>query len=709
MSNAQKADLDQLLNSLQDRRSPQYHKFLSPEQYAARFGMNQADIAQVIGWLERNGFSNIEVARSHTWIGFNGSAAQVQSAFQTTIRHYLVDGEAHFANAGDPILPKALEGMVLGIRGLHNFQMQPLSHEWQPRLTDSIGSTFLAPDDWQTIYDVKPLYGAGWDGSPLNTGPVLCGATPCSIVVVGQTDVQASDLAAFRTASNLSPKAVTVLIPSYSLDPGYQSGDENESDLDLEWSNAIAPNASVLFVTTDFTSNNGVVDSEAYAIDNNVAAIMSISYGICESYLGSAEVNSREALHQQAAAQGMTVVAASGDSGPANCSRTDYPVTTAPSVLFPASSPYVTAVGGTTLKGEGYPYWSTSNNVSNGSALQYMPEQVWNDSNAYFTPLASGGGASALFTKPSWQIGSGVPADGQRDLPDISLAASPFQSGYLYCPHSYCVSGFLGATLYLRTIGGTSAGAPTFAGVLALLVQKTGSRLGNINQNLYTVAESAPAAFHDITVGSNFVSCALEAPGCDSGQFGYNAGAGYDQATGLGSIDSFNLVEQWGADIQLSASLATVNLSAGTSTTTTLTVAPVQGFTGPVTLGCSVSSSLANVTCSAAPHTVNTSGTATLTITAGGSAQAFPFSETTPLWPPLVLSVLLLLLRKPKKLYLWSTAAAFTILLFAAVSCGGGSSSGTPTPRSVPESGNIMVTATSGQIRNQILIAVSVQ
>ncbi len=715
---AQQADLEQFLKAVQDRRSRQYHKFLTPEQFGDRFGLNLAELARIAEWLEANGFSHVEIARGRTSIGFNGTAGQVENTFHTAIHKYVVNGETHFANATNPELPKALEGFALSLSGLHNFHLKP-SIRATPRFTSPSGSNFLAPDDWATIYDVKALYGAGWDGSPLNSGSTTCGGSACSIAVVGQSDVQASDLAAFRSAAHLPAKAVTVLIPPFAIDPGFQSGDEGESDLDLEWSNAIAPNASVVFVTTDFTVDSGVVDSIFYGIDNDIAPIMTISYGVCEADWPSSDLAAQTLLYQQANAQGMTVVAASGDLGAADCDNyipatggPDYPATLGLAVNFPASSANVTGVGGTTLEEAGPPYWSTTNNVSNGSALSYIPEDAWNDSVNYGALSASGGGASSLFAKPGWQAGPGVPADGARDVPDIALAASPYSIPYLVCGHSFCVNGFVSANSSIELAGGTSAGAPTFAGVLALLLQKQGTPLGNINPNLYVLAQAAPDAFHDITFGSNVVACVIGTPDCnDAGSLGYSAGVGYDQATGLGSIDAFNLVEEWSADIQMTASPIAVTVSAGASATASVTVAPLQGFSGDISFGCTVGSGLANVSCSVPSSTVNTSGTTMVTISAGSTAGVGRWRRQ--IWPPLGLGAVIMLWamiftkRRQRTLYAWG-AIGVAALTLAVVSCGGGSGSGASGPVGVYETGNIIVTATSGQIRNQVLIAVTV-
>ena len=732
LSSAQQADLNQFLVSVQDRRSASYHKFLTPEQYAARFGVNDADIAKVTSWLASNGFTNLQVARSKTWIAFNGSAGEVASAFHTAIHKYSLNGEAHFANATDPQLPKALQGMVLGVSGLHNFHMK--AHvRLRPRLTSSqTGNTFLAPGDWATIYDVQPLYGAGFDGSPLSTSGTACGGTPCSIVVVGQSDVLPTDLAAFRAAAGLPAKTITVVVPPYDRDPGVVIGDEGESDLDLEWSNGIAKNANVLFVTADATIDNGVEDSITYAIDNNVAPILSTSYGLCEPEETLADMASQSSLFAQANAQGMTVVSASGDAGAADCD-TGYPATLGLAVDFPASSPYVTGVGGTTLTvanttAGGYWAPATSSLIDNvNSALKYIPETVWNDTAADVASgapqlAAGGGGVSTVYTKPTWQVGTGVPADGYRDVPDIALAASPNQNGLLICGDGWCTNGFrdgIVTTGSFDVYGGTSAGAPTFAGVLAMLVQKNGTPLGNINQNLYTVAGAVSNAFHDITTGNNIVPCTISTTNCTTGSFGFTAGTGYDQASGWGSIDAYNLVDQWGADIQISSNPTSATVQPGASTTATITVGSIRGFSGTVSFTCAVPSSLAGVTCSVPSTTVSTSGTTTVTISAASTAGSplwRNFRGLPPTGPGLLLLALMLaatsyMLRKQRLVYAWG-AAALLVCLLGAVSCGGGSSSGSSsgggTTTTPSETGNIIVTATSGLIKNQVGITVTV-
>jgi len=604
-------------------------------------------------------------------------------------------------------LPKALQGMAQSVRGLHNFSMKPRIRRLQPQFTSSTsGRTFLAPDDWATIYDVKPLYGQGLDG------------TGVTIAVVGQSDVNLSDLRNFRTAAGMPAKDPTVIFAG--ADPGHVSGDEGESDLDLEWSGSIAKNANILFYTADTKTGNGVVDSITSAINDNKAAVLSISYSLCEIDTPSAEFNMQSALYAQANAQGITIVAAAGDEGAADCDSGAV-ASRGLAVGFPASSQYVTGVGGTRFNEGGGTYWNTANNSGNGSAISYIPEIVWNDG----TQSATGGGASILVTKPSWQTGVGVPNDSVRDVPDVAFTASPAHDGVLICQPPptttpsvlTCVNGFRNSDNGLNVVGGTSAGAPPLAGVVALLVQKTGGRVGNINPNLYSLAAISTNAFHDIVSGNNIVTCKIGSTNCSaSGQVGYSAGVGYDQATGLGSLDVYNLVQEWSGDYQVTISPATLTVARGGSGTATTTITAQSKFSGTIAFTCSVASPLTNVTCSI-PGTVSRSGTTTLTITAGSTARTpfrRVFREMPPLSPWWLLATLALATvaygsRKQRAAYRWGTVA-ISVLMLGAIGCGGGSSNGSSTGAiSTSETGTVKVTATSGQLVNTATISVTVQ
>lgn len=540
MSSQEQGDLEQLLRQQQTPGSAEYHHFLTPEEFGARFGPNSDDLAKVSSWLAAQGFSDIEPARSRTFIQFSGTVAQASSAFHTNIHRYLVDGESHFANSTDPEIPKALDGLLQSIGGLNDFRPTPRAiRRPQPNFTSSIsGNHFLTPGDLAVINNIQPLYQSGLDGSGVK------------IAVVGQSDILLSDIRAFRAAAGLPAKDPTIVL--VGTDPGRKSGDETESDLDIEWAGAIAPNATVLFVTATDVST-----SIRYVIDQNLASVLSISYGLCEAAVSRAQSRTDAAQYAQANAQGITVVAASGDSGAAGCD-TSYPARQGISVDLPAAYPNVTGVGGTRFNEGSGSYWNSSNSGSGASALSYIPEVAWNDSSASAGLSSGGGGASVYMSKPSWQTGTGVPNDGARDVPDIALPASPNHDGYLICSSGNCVNGFRNTDSSLFVIGGTSCGAPVFAGIAALLVQSQGPQ-GNVNPNLYTLARRTSDVFHDVIAGNNIVTCRVNSRSCTSGSFGYSAGPGYDQVTGLGSVDAYHLITEW---IGPTATAATANSNA---------------------------------------------------------------------------------------------------------------------------------------------------
>lgn len=532
---AQQADLNALLQAQQDPASPDYHKWLTPEEFADRFGMNAADLETVSSWLGGQGFRIDEVGRARSWIAFSGTAGQAESAFNTELHEYLVDGVRHFAPAVEPSVPAALGNVVSGFSGLHDFRMQPRLRARRARFTSNLtGSHFLAPDDVATIYDIHSLYSSGIDG------------TGQTIAVMGQTDILMSDIATFRLNAGLPANSPTVILVPGSGDPGISENDLPEADLDLEWSGAIAPKASLIYVN----SGNGAFDSLQYAIDKQLAPVVSISYGDCEPNFSTSEIDLLVSLGQQANAQGMTILAPSGDAGATDCDG-DFSnrqlAQLGLNVDLPGSLPYSTSVGGTTLFDVAGNYWSASNNGNNGSAVSYIPEVPWNDTLVFAVQglAGGGGGKSVSFSKPSWQAAAGVPNDGARDVPDISLSASDYD-GYLICSGGSCVNGFRASDSTLFVVSGTSATTQEFAGIVALLNQRMGTPQGNVNTGMYKLAQTAPTAFHDITTGGNWMPCkagSLNCPG--GGLIGYSAGRGYDLVTGIGSIDAFKLVTEW--------------------------------------------------------------------------------------------------------------------------------------------------------------------
>jgi uncharacterized protein (TIGR03437 family) len=519
-SAAQQSDLQQLLLQQRDPANPNYRHWLTPEQYGARFGATDSQIGQFTSWLQSQGFTNVQVGKSRTFITFNGTAAQAQSALHTEIHRYLVNGQVRYANVSAPSLPASLAGMTAGFLGLHDFHMQPrFKSPAHPELTSGSGSHRIGPDDFAAIYNVAPLYAAGVDGAGM------------SIAVVGQTAILESDIQAFRKNFSLSsPNLQQILVPTRP-DPGISAPDLPEASLDVEWAGAVARNATVVYVYSD-----DVIQSLLYAIDQNLAPVISMSYGACEPS-DLIDLPSYQQMAQQANSQGQTWLAASGDNGAGDCEDLGALLAqNGPAVDIPAGIPEVTGMGGTVLNDSGGSYWD-----ANGTAVGYIPEAVWND-----TPLggglaSSGGGASMFFPRPAWQSAPGVPGDSARHVPDLSFSASPDHDGYYF--YSMGRPG---------TVGGTSVAAPTMAGVVALLnhyLTSTGihnqAGLGNINPDLYRLAQNAPAVFHDVTIGNNDVPCASGSPGCSNGTFGVSAGAGYDAVSGLGSVDASSLAHQW--------------------------------------------------------------------------------------------------------------------------------------------------------------------
>lgn len=557
----QAAELEQLLEDQRNPLSPEYQHWLSPEEYGERFGVTQNDLARLTAWLEAESFIVDQVARGRNWIAFSGAAAQVETAFRTELRRYESEGEMHFANATEPSVPAALAGVIEAVHGLDDFRLKPSrARRITADFNASSGTHYLAPDDLATIYNIAPLFKAGFDG----TGQKLA--------IVGQTAINLADIRGFRSYFGLPANDPQLVL--YGANPGISPNDQVEANLDLEWAGAVARKATIVYV---YSQN--VIGSLQYAIDQNLAPVISMSYGGCES----GNLAAFRSLAQQANAQGITWMNSSGDTGAAGC---DYQVSMAshgPAVIYPADIPEVTAVGGTEFAESGNTGWASQNGATANSATGYLPEKAWNDTGLGSGIWATGGGASVVFPKPWWQTGPGVPNDHARDVPDISLTASGAHDGYLI----YANGG-------LESVGGTSASSPAFAGIVALINQYVVTKgmqskpgLGNINPNLYSLAQNTTGIIHDITAGDNIVPCASGTTGCPSSRsFGFKAGVGYDLVTGLGSVDAYNLVTRWanapagvGTTMTMAANPASI-ASAG-STTLTATITSVSGSTPP--------------------------------------------------------------------------------------------------------------------------------
>jgi hypothetical protein len=531
---AQEDALARLLTEQQNNSSERYHKWLTSEEYATEFGLSPDDIERVAAWLEGQGFRVEYRANDRDFIAFSGTADQVRNTFHTEIHRYTIRGESHYSNATAPSVPEALGDVVLSLQGLTDVHPQPRVMRGKPAVTlhpnedNGDGTESLAPDDIATIYDIAPLYQRGINGAGQ------------SIAVLGGSSINLNDIRAFRSHYNL-PGADPQIIECCGPDPGETMDDaELEADLDVEWSSAVARGANIILV---FALNP--IDTVQYVVDNKVAPVVSESFGVCEkgAVAMGLSFDTYRSLAQAANAKGMTWLGASGDSGAADCdSSNNSEAALGLAVEFPASIPEVTGVGGTEFNEGIGTYWSGTNGADLGSALGHISEMAWNDTPQAGQLCASGGGPSSFFSKPSWQTGTGVPADGMRDVPDVSLTASPVHDPY----NVFTIDPSTGQSIE-TVVGGTSASAPVFAGIVALLNQSLAQAgqgtAGNINPELYALA-GRPGVFHDITTGNNTVPCSI-GPNCGSGSYGYLAGPGYDLVTGLGSVDAYEMVACW--------------------------------------------------------------------------------------------------------------------------------------------------------------------
>jgi len=642
----QEAALEKFMAGQQDAKSPNYHRWLDPEEFGKLYGPSDADISMVANWLQNHGFEIYRVSNGRVTIEFSGTAAQVNETFHTEMHRFLVDGVEHIANDRDPEIPAALAPVIAGVASLHDFfprhqsefgrfvkrnlktgKFTPLDEGEDgptPFFTYGSGPAHedISPYDFAIIYNLLPAWNAGIDG----TGE--------TVAIAGLSDIVQADVDTFRKSFDLP--ASTVQQVHNGADPGL-NGAQGENSLDVEWSGAAAKGAAIMLVVSATTATTyGGQLSASYIVDTKlvngkVAPIMSASYGNCEIGLGTAGNAALNGIYQQGAAEGISIFISSGDQGSTGCDNSDAagpnPAVYGLQVNGWASSPYVTAVGGTDFNWNKSTnqstYWNATNNpVTGASAKGYIPELPWNstcastwllaqttaanseavceadDSYSFLQPLVKvtggSGGVSACTTstggmfascaggyaKPAWQTGVGVPADGKRDLPDVSLFASDgwpngtalVGSAYLFCmssltPDKSC--NYSSSTdLVYEESGGTSISSPAMAGIMAMVLQSvSGAAQGLANPMLYKLAAKESAAscnsntvaggnscvFYDITSGTNAQVCKTGSRNCVTNKSGdtlgvvsgYSSTTGFDLTTGLGSVNASNLVTAW--------------------------------------------------------------------------------------------------------------------------------------------------------------------
>ena len=672
-SPVQESALQQLIHDEHTPGTASYHKWLTPGQFAQQFGPSDQDVATLEAWLESKGFNVEKINAGKQTIEISGNVAQFRNAFHAQIHKYMVEGQTHYANSTDPQIPAALAPVFGGFASLNNFQLKHFSHllgkatydaktnRATPQWTygTSTAVTFvLAPSDFAVQYDL-PAAASGIDG------------TGQTIAIVNESNINIALVNQFRSLFGLPPNPPQVIIDGN--DPGVdginnpdgENGASTEAYLDVEWAGAVAPKATIDFVIgADTALESGLILAAEHAVYGNIAPVLSLSFGACEQDLGSGNTFLSN-LWEQAAAQGITVAVSTGDSGSASCDndQTQYYAVNGLAVSGYASTPYNVAVGGTDFYYSDYAtgaasiatYWNTAASQTPSTSIikAPIPEQPWNDSqyglNAedFYTQNGSsattiaggGGGASSAavcstsynssgtcagtlsgYPKPAWQTGTGVPADKVRDIPDVSLFSA---DGWNYSYYPICAgdgdcqtpSG--GNLVQITGVGGTSAAAPSFAGIMALVNQEYG-RQGQAGFVLYPLAAQFPAAFHDVTVGTNAEPCAfsstsssltLPTPNCNSvpnpitvtdpnlgaateGELaGYSATAGYDTATGLGSVDASVLISDWGSvkftSTNVTLTPSETSFAHGTAISINGSVAPTSGSgtaTGTVAL-----------------------------------------------------------------------------------------------------------------------------
>jgi subtilase family serine protease len=637
----QELAVQEFIDALHNPGSPNFHKWLTAAEFGARFGASQADIDAITGWLQSHGLTVHSVYPSGMVMDFSGTAGQVGAAFHTEIHYLEVNGQRHIANMSDPRIPEGLAPVVAGVVSMHDFRPHTMSRRRAEYTFASGGTTYrtVVPADLATIYNLNPLFSAGIAGQ---------GQT---IVVVEDTDLySASDWTTFRSTFGLATYTTGSLATVHPApasgtnnctDPGVPSGgDDGEAILDAEWASAAAPGAAVQVAACADTRTTfgGLIAVQNLINSSKPPAIVSMSYGECEAENGATANAAYNSAFQQAAGEGVSVFVSAGDEGAASCDAGAAGATHGIGVSAFASTPYNVAVGGTdfgdTYAGTNSTYWNSTNASTDGSAKSYVPEIPWNDScagsllashykfsttygSAGFcgsttatqddfqvvaagsggpsgcatgTPSTSGvvGGSCKGYAKPSWQSGL-TPADGVRDIPDVSLFAADGVWGhyYVFCWSNKRAGGAActGAPSGWAGGGGTSFSSPILAGIQALVNQHVGSRQGNPNAVYYQLAatrscnssSASPTAnscvFYNVTQGDNDVNCGgtvdcygAATSSSGSGHHGsggssssngalstsstsylpaYRSSAGWNFATGIGSINAYNLVMNW--------------------------------------------------------------------------------------------------------------------------------------------------------------------
>jgi hypothetical protein len=621
-SPSQTSAFQKVLSAQLDKHSPMYHVWLTPEEIGRRFGRTDEELTSVARWLRSQGLTAESISPGKTSIAFSGSVENVERAFRTKIHRFRHARGEYVANVDNPKIPAELSPLVSGLAQLSTYAPRsyrakaepgaflPRSGHFartgivplRPQFTSGSGMLFLTPADAATMYDSPNAYNAASSSTKNITG------TGVVIGVAGVAAIDSNTVTNYRVrflnGDNSAP-LITNIDESATFGPA-----TNEGYLDLEVAGGMAPGATMHYYTAD-VSDGGVLTVLERVAQENVVDTLVLSFGLCEYEMTTSQNDAVRQLMEQLSAQGITVVVSTGDSGSAGCDDPDSESMASKGLQVNgfASTPYNIAVGGTDTAGLLSRFSAYVDVPGNPSGLyrsvrSYIPESTWNDSpdidlllsdnttagivDDQTNIFAGGGGLSSCSTnksvlnrdssvlqgscsggyaKPTWQRGFGVPVDGSRAVPDVSLMAG---NGVDLGTWLVCVddtdqySGFPSnctdqrdGQFYFVGFGGTSTSAAAFAGVLAIVQESLGGpghRMGtDAAKTLYDLYNSsyAPLVFHDITDGNNSVYCAMGSSNCAQNDAGYNflsgydAGVGYDLSTGLGSVDVTMLVDHW--------------------------------------------------------------------------------------------------------------------------------------------------------------------
>ena len=618
----QEAALQSYLESVQNPASPDYRKFLSPDEFGQRYGLSDADLAALQTWLQSHGFSIDKVNRGRTAIEFSGTVGQVAQTFHTSIHRFLIGGAEHWANTSEPLVPSALAQVVAGVSSLNDFKPRPHTvmgptgkwdpalHRFAPELTITSGglqTLFVVPGDAATIYDSPNSFNTHFLSSQ-----TAYDGTGVTIGIAGTTFLNDAGPNFYRSIFGLGALGGPSTVYDGNQQNMSSTADETEAILDTEVSNGLAPGAGVVYYAAGDTEfQSGLFLAIYRAIDDNKVDILSVSYGACEAALGAAGNAQILNAWEQAAAQGITVTVSTGDSGSAGCdnANTETVATSGLAVNGLASTPYNIAVGGTdfdVLSKSFSNYVSSTDSANYTSALSYIPENPWNNSPltngllAANTPdktgsgatdiVAGGGGASSAGNGGLTGYGEAPVAgalapsnvDAVRDIPDVSLLAANGRYGAVWavCIGTDCSQG----SSFQRFTA--LAGRLLRPRPLRACWPLSNKRLRPLpawdrpTKFLYKLAQTNPSAFHQIATGNNSVYCTSGSPNCGSNSFlsGYNAGSNYNLATGLGSVDMTVMANSWGANAltptSTTLSLDKTSFSHGTSVNFTTGVNP---------------------------------------------------------------------------------------------------------------------------------------